>query len=462
MCDVYQNAFLNISADHAVDARGGCFRDRYFGTVDAFKLQMKPVQGSYWVSVDERNLFEWVKTAPSSERAWIFQERHLARRILHFTEQEVFWECRAASPSFRSEIYPQGSPLPRDFLGQTKLPLQDTSTKSIVDDLQLESAWDAACRGYSQRKLTYQTDKLPALSGLARHFGSRCRDDTYVAGMWLSQLPHALFWNVPVRGRPDVRPPSTDIPSWSWLSCAGPVEPSKVGSLHYFVDIATILPDYQHKTTDQYGDLARAHIQVYGFMRRITSVMKRMNDDPDADAYRGASHLGSSKNYRHLYVDGQLEHDIGYGTTWLQQFGEAPDWFHGFEPVEYDCLFLTVSQDGPLDDYVLRGLLLEAADEEGGYRRVGQIWFRSRCALRMRYQLQAGIVDEQGAWDQLWELVAPYWGEVERDVERGREPTGPIVMDREIRGPEALYELDGDVAEDAGFVKLEPQLVTLV
>lgn len=77
MCDVYQNAFLNISADHAVDARGGCFHDRYFATVDAFKLHMKPLQSTWWVSVDERNLFEWVKDAPSSEMAWIYQERHL-------------------------------------------------------------------------------------------------------------------------------------------------------------------------------------------------------------------------------------------------------------------------------------------------------------------------------------------------------------------------------------------------
>jgi hypothetical protein len=80
MCDVYQNAFLNISADHALDAREGCFRDRYFATVDAFKLQLKPLQSTWWVAVDERNLFEWVKDAPSSGRAWIYQERHLWAR----------------------------------------------------------------------------------------------------------------------------------------------------------------------------------------------------------------------------------------------------------------------------------------------------------------------------------------------------------------------------------------------
>lgn len=387
---------------------------------------------------------------------------HRARRILHFTEHEVFWECRATSPSFRSETYPQGSPLSRDYLGQAKLPLQDISSKSIADNSQLELAWDAACHGYSRRKLTYQTDKLPALSGLAHHFGLRCQEDTYVAGMWLSQLPRALFWNVPVRGRPVEGSPRSDIPSWSWLSCAGPVEPSKVAGSHYVLDIATILPDYQHKSADQYGGLTKAHLQVYGFVRCITSVMKQMSHDSNADAYRGTSHIDSSRNYRHLYVDRQLEHDIGYGTTWLQQFGEAPDWFHGFDPVEYHCLLLAVSQEGPKNDYALRGLLLEPAEEEGFYRRVGHIFFRSRCALRVRYRLRSGIINEQGAWDRLWELVAPYWGEVEQDVEEQRESTGPIPIDIQTPGPSALYELDGDVAEDAGFLKLEPQLITLL
>ena len=237
MCDVYQSAFLNLSADHAVDARGGCFRDRYFAPADAFKLHVKPLQSTWWVPVNERNLFEWVKDAPSSKTAWVHQEWHLyvlslrpkqrggrvplvlsfeisshptslfvppiysgadqkshrARRVLHITEHEVFWECRAAAPSFRSETYSHRSLLRRNSLGQNKLRLLDTSAGSISDDPYLILAWDAACWDYSRRKLTYQTDKLLALSSLARHFGSRCREDTYVTGVWLSQLPRTTM-----------------------------------------------------------------------------------------------------------------------------------------------------------------------------------------------------------------------------------------------------------------------------
>ncbi|KAI0466847.1 HET-domain-containing protein [Xylaria cf. heliscus] len=465
MCDVYQNALLNISADHAVDARGGCFRDRYFATVDAFKLHLKPLQSTWWVSVDERNLFEWVKDGPSSERAWIYQERHLARRVLHFTEHEVFWECRAAVPSFRSETYPRGSPFRRDFLGQAKLRLRDISTGSLTDNAHLMFEWDDACRDYSRRKLTYPSDKLPALSGIARHFGSRCQDDTYVAGVWLSQLPRALLWSVLRGERPDVRPPPTDsgAPSWSWMSCAAPVEPSKVETSFYIADVVTILADYKHKTADQYGAVTKAYLHVHGYMRRITSVMKEIINDPSGDAYRGLSQLDTGRRFRHLYVDGQLDRDIGYGPSGLQQFGEIADWFHGLVPVEYYCLFLAVSQQDPGDDRMLRGLLLEPAGPEGIFRRVGHINFRSRCALQMRYRLRPDQTEDvDDAWERLWERVAPYWGEAETDTGIDGQSRGPIHVDVQVEGPPSLYAFDGDLPEDVAFEKLEPEVITLI
>ncbi len=342
--------------------------------------------------------------------------------------------------------------------------MRDTSAGSISDNPDLMREWDTACRDYSRRKLTYQTDKLPALSGIARHFGSRCQEDIYVAGVWLSQLPRALFWNVPTRERPKDRPPPTEsgAPSWSWMSCAAPVEPSKVEDSYYVADVATITADYQHKTADQYSEMAKACLHVYGFVRRITSVMEEIINEPDGDAYRGLWQLDASRKYRHLYVDGQLDHDIGHGPHGFQLFGEMPDWFHGFAPVEYYCLFLAVSQEGPRDDRVLRGLLLEPAGAEGTFQRVGHIFFRGRCALKMRYQLRPGETDEDGAWERLWERVAPYWREVEIDVEMGRAPTGPVPVDVQAKGPWTLYEFDGDLADDAGFEKLEPRVVTLI
>ena len=78
----------------------------------------------------------------------------------------------------------------------------------------------------------------------------------------------------------------------------------------------------------------------------------------------------------------------------------------------------------------------------------------------MRYQLRQGVMDEHGAWEWLWEIVAPYW-EVERDVEMARGTTGLVPVDIQAEGPWALYEFDADV-HDASFLKLEPRVITLV
>ncbi|KAL8862649.1 MAG: hypothetical protein Q9178_001147 [Gyalolechia marmorata] len=137
-----------------------------------------------------------------------------------------------------------------------------------------------------------------------------------------------------------------------------------------------------------------------------------------------------------------------------------PDWFHGFAPVEYYCLFLAFPQKNPRDDFILRGLLPEPAGEEDTFRRVGHIFFRGRCALKMRYQLRTSVTEKEDAWEQLWGLVAPYLGEVEHDVEMARKPTEPVPVNIQKEGPWALYEFDGDVVDDAGFLKLELQVIT--
>ncbi|KAI1330309.1 hypothetical protein F5Y16DRAFT_34491 [Xylariaceae sp. FL0255] len=325
--------------------------------------------------------------------------------------------------------------------------------------------WNVVCKDYSRCKLTYQSDKLPAFSGIARHFGSRCREDTYVTGVWLSQLPRALLWTVPRAERPRSRPPPTEsgAPSWSWVSCAGPVEPSTVEDSFYVADVVRTLAEYKHKA-DQYGEVTKARIHMYGYVRRITSIMEEiLPDDPAGDAYESFMQLDDGLKFRHLYVDGLLDRDIGYGPSGDHQFGEMADWFHGLGPVEYHCLFISVTQKTAHDDRVLQCLLLEPAESPGTFRRVGHISFSGRCALQMRYRLSTGQKEEADVvWDRMWDHVARYWGEAEARNETEGGMRGPTPVDIQATGPLSLYEFDGDLAVDSAFERLEPEIVTLL
>lgn len=69
MYEIYKQGFLNISADSAADAREGLFRRRSSMVVRPLKLHMPRIGETIYLTLDERNMFQWVNDAPLSERA---------------------------------------------------------------------------------------------------------------------------------------------------------------------------------------------------------------------------------------------------------------------------------------------------------------------------------------------------------------------------------------------------------
>ncbi|KAJ0110039.1 hypothetical protein J7T55_014842 [Diaporthe amygdali] len=80
------------------------------------------------------------------------------------------------------------------------------------------SSWQFLVHEYSSRRLTFATDKLPAISGAAAKFYDRvkCR---YLAGLWADNLPQALIWRC-FGALSELRPSPREYvaPSWSWAS----------------------------------------------------------------------------------------------------------------------------------------------------------------------------------------------------------------------------------------------------
>jgi hypothetical protein len=82
--------------------------------------------------------------------------------------------------------------------------------------------WSGIVEAYSRSKLTYESDKLVALAGLAMEIAQIFQRDDYLAGLWQSGLPYSLMWTA--HGDTDntiVRPSKYRAPSWSWASLDG-------------------------------------------------------------------------------------------------------------------------------------------------------------------------------------------------------------------------------------------------
>ena len=87
-------------------------------------------------------------------------------------------------------------------------------------------AWYLLVENYSRRSITYNTDRLMALAGIANTVG-QATGNTFVAGLWKEHLWRDLLWTTTYshwemgKGEPSKRPELFACPSWTWASVLG-------------------------------------------------------------------------------------------------------------------------------------------------------------------------------------------------------------------------------------------------
>lgn len=133
----------------------------------------------------------------------------LSSRTIHFNRAEIAWECRKC---IRCECG-------LDFIGSSGSPkLQMWETYRLEpDDLKRWRKWRSIVKLYSLRYLSYDSDTLPALSGLAKRWlTGEAGQQQYLAGLWRASILNDLLWYKPRRSK---RPINYQAPTWSWASC---------------------------------------------------------------------------------------------------------------------------------------------------------------------------------------------------------------------------------------------------
>lgn len=164
--------------------------------------------------VDENPLYPSPEpNSPLSTRAWVLQERLLSGRVLYFGTNKMYLEC-FTNVRFDNYHYPTN----------WQFADVDMVVKSSIDRLGSHTEcfeyWATLVVTYSELHLTYITDRLPALSGLASDFRS-VTDAHYLAGVWCEDMPRALTWYVPPWEKATAvssSTPSYIAPSWSWAA----------------------------------------------------------------------------------------------------------------------------------------------------------------------------------------------------------------------------------------------------
>ena len=214
MAAIYKNSYLTFSATGAKNASMGLFFPRKSRSYVRFPYTTNGIRGHVLacaLSLRQEVLREInleMAAEPLSQRAWGLQERLLSRRILHFASDKMYFECMEWTVSENGIELPNN----RDCIH----PYAHPSTDNNLHFDALEQ-WYSLVSRYGSRKLTFPSDKLPAMSGIAREY-SEMLEDFYVAGLWRRSMLGGLAWQSGggCKAVTDYR-----APSWSWASVDG-------------------------------------------------------------------------------------------------------------------------------------------------------------------------------------------------------------------------------------------------
>ncbi|KAF5585282.1 trichothecene 3-o-acetyltransferase [Fusarium pseudocircinatum] len=218
--------------------------------------------------------FSWARSdLPLSYRAWVFQERLLSPRTLHFGSDRISWECDRSRNL--TEYLPDG-------VGDDRWNGFDCSAQnafSVHERGDLSTWYYDLVFPYTNRKLSHpDQDKLVAFAAVARRcipwFGS-----DYCAGIFRSTMPQGLLWGMSPFGRLG-RSSVYRAPSWSWasLDCRVRFNILDDGEGTVLADIADVAVELVDPN-NRFGQLKSASLILTGPLVAFEALVLKDADD---------------------------------------------------------------------------------------------------------------------------------------------------------------------------------------
>ena len=209
---IYGNSCVTIAATSSANSSGGCYNlqsidqaqqsSRVFEIPTVVSGQRSVLCVCCWFDGQTQEDMEspqQIRNGSLSDRGWAFQERLFSPRTLHYTTDQLFWECRRAyiaedglylQPCFsRYSLVEHGETTARDLMGVTQASPSGTVFEVIC------SWYDRVVTPYTRRRLTRPKDKLVAVSAIAKAVHD-LTGATYHAGIWLATIQFGLCWRL--------------------------------------------------------------------------------------------------------------------------------------------------------------------------------------------------------------------------------------------------------------------------
>ncbi|KAJ4987603.1 hypothetical protein SVAN01_06916 [Stagonosporopsis vannaccii] len=224
MGSIYANSQLTIAASDAVDCNVGILENRQpLQTEDCVAFDdLDNVM--YFAGLDHDQDDHKLKNRFLDTRAWVYQERMMSPRTVHFGRSDIVWECRERHTCQRCAASLR--PPTDQFIYDKYKPLFSRIIRMAPEDLDLakfENFWHDMLFVYTGAQLSNEDDRLSAVAGLAQLLNRHTNYENSF-GLWLPLFLRQLLWyrHTLLEDFPNLQD-TAGLPSWSWISARGKV-----------------------------------------------------------------------------------------------------------------------------------------------------------------------------------------------------------------------------------------------
>ncbi|KAK8134996.1 hypothetical protein PG984_007008 [Apiospora sp. TS-2023a] len=218
MNDVFSSAYCTLAASSAESSIVGFLGPRERATRKVAALK-SPGGARMYLCRSIDNFRDHVEGSVLASRGWVFQERALSRRTIHFTSTQLYWEC--------------GEGVHCETLGKLH-----NAKAALLSDAQFPASVVPYYKGgriiltqhvyamYSKLAFTHWSDRAVALLGLESRLGTTFKTRAEF-GVLQEYLQRGLLWkrSETCRGLSRIeQKAAVSVPSWSWMAYQGAID----------------------------------------------------------------------------------------------------------------------------------------------------------------------------------------------------------------------------------------------